>query len=118
MTAGITWLDSASHSCRHCRIRRHPTVVGGWPSQTMVPPDRRTIRIADKRAGYVRAGQPVGDVFARPHHPGDQAAHLVGTAAVQPLRQDGAEQAAAQLISDAVADRLGGRGQRRRRSRR
>ncbi|MGH3186938.1 MAG: NAD(P)/FAD-dependent oxidoreductase [Streptosporangiaceae bacterium] len=43
-TAGITWLGSASHSCRHCRIRRHPAVVSGPPSGAIVPPDRRTIR--------------------------------------------------------------------------
>ena len=31
MTAGITWLGSASHSCRHCRIRCQPVVVSGTP---------------------------------------------------------------------------------------
>jgi hypothetical protein len=56
MTAGITPLDSASHSWRHCLIRGQ-------------------IRVADQQAGYVRAGQPVCDVFLRPHHGGDQPPH-------------------------------------------
>ena len=44
MTAGMTWLGSASQSRRQRRIRRYPVAVSGPPSVAIVPPDRRTMR--------------------------------------------------------------------------